>query len=126
MPEPEAQAGLGSSTADDPAPGVPLPQRLSGTWSGDSAGRPVRFYLDFSADGSVRGSAEVRIGPRYVQKALVGRYRDDGGGRASLSLTETEGPKPTAWVGHFDGQTLGGEVQVAGHSSGSFSIAPAR
>ncbi len=39
---------------------------------------------------------------------------------------ETEGPKPTAWVGHFDGQNLTGDVQVSGQSSGSFSVAPAR
>lgn len=57
------------------------------------------------------------MGARYVQRPVVGQWRDDGGGRASISLAERNGGSG-AYSGRIADGRFSGSVPVSNRAAG--------
>jgi hypothetical protein len=116
--EPEA---TGENT---PSPAAPPPPPPDGTWRGNAMGRPATILMMFEAEGVVRGTLEIRLGARAVQRDVAGRYTSAADGRANIVLKELGESQPATWTGTWEAGHFDGEVTIGSRSRGRFSLAP--
>ena len=96
------------------------PAVLDGRWRGVVNGRSAEVDLVLNEDGTLAGSARVRVGPRTEIYPVVGRYKLGANTSASVSLA-LRGTR-TAWSGRLTDGQLQGNVLVNQRVRGEFSF----
>ena len=91
-----------------PAPRAFEAGARNGEYHGKRDGRPFIFDLVFSGDGTVGGSACLKLGPRRLESPVVGRWSREGS-TLRFHVRETTGPRPANYEGvvRADGKANG-------------------
>lgn len=106
------------SPAPPPAGEASTP--LDGRWSGIVHGRPTDITIVSRPDGTLSGTADIKVGTRVEQHPIRGRYEINNDGSATVSISlDTE---RAAWTGKMRGGQMSGDVYQYGRVRGTFEL----
>ncbi len=127
-PEPAVADAAAPAPPVAPAPVAPPPEPafdpspFAGRWTGSRSGRPLILELTLAADGSVKGSTSVTVGPKKLTSPVLGTWRATGDG-LQVDATQTQGERPERYVGVLGGGSGEGTWSEGGRERGQWSVA---
>lgn len=127
QPEPPVAppAALIAARPAVPAPAKPpaAAARLTGTYVGKAAGRPVSIDLEFLAEGDLRVVARVNDGANTRTIDASGQYTLSSDGTATITFVERDVADPSVYSGTADGSVVDGRVTAGGKNKGRLLVA---